>query len=571
MADTQLSPLVKQSRASLARLFHGELQVGTNSRCPLRVNLQSQPVSRSGSLPKPFPATSFPTETQHLCAPCFRPAAMLWSGQAGFSRDIMADSTESATAAPPRLIGWALLVLVAAELVFLYAGASGAAILSQALVVALPLLAWRALRLREIYLLAICFVLLALAWLTGKPVAALSLEALSRAAYLASFILLMALLREGALASPAVLEVGTFLTRQPASRRFLALFGGGHFFAVLINLGALSLLAPIIQRGVRAGIAAGEPLDDIAQVRERRQLSAALRGFSWFLVWAPTAVTQAVMPTLMSGIDPVRLIVTGLGLTLLMLGVSWAEDSLRWHGFRKKLQAEGRLPLSTAMRLPGRAARNLGFVCFALIGLTIGFTALAHVSIVTGVMLAAPIVVALWVFVQQPEGALRRRTTAAAGRLGEITFTAIPGYVREAVFIGCAGFIGTLAAKLVPAADVAAQIGLAGLPGWLVLWALTVTVWVFGQVGISPIAMAVFLGSLVAELPDLPVDITLAALAIAAGTAVASTGAPFSSGALMLARATGHSSFTLTWRWNGAYTLVAMAVLAVVYAVLASM
>ena len=482
----------------------------------------------------------------------------------------MADGTESAAegSAPPRLIGWVLLVLVAAELVFLYSGAPGAAAVAQALVVALPLLAWRNLRLRESYLLAICFILLALAWLTGKPVVALSLEGLARSAYLASFILLMALLREGALTSPAVLEVGTFLTRQPSSRRFLTLFAGGHFFAILINLGALSLLAPIIQRGVRAAVPAGEPLDDIAQVRERRQLSAALRGFSWFLVWAPTAITQAVMPTLMTGIDPVRLILTGLALTLLMLGVSWAEDSLRWRGFRKRLQAEGRLPLASATQFPARAAGNLGNVCLALFGLTIAFTAVFPVSIVTGVMLAAPIVVVLWVYVQQSESALRSRGTAAAGRLGQIAFETMPGYVREAVFIACAGFIGTLAAKLVPAADVAARIGLAGQPGWLVLWALTVTVWVFGQVGISPIAMAVFLGSLVAELPDMPVDITLAALAIAAGTAVCSTGAPFSSGAVMLARATGYSSFTLTWRWNGPYTLIAMAVLALVYVVL---
>jgi hypothetical protein len=480
------------------------------------------------------------------------------------------ESAETGTA-PSRLIGWVLLVLVAAELVFLYAGARGAAMVSQALVVALPMLAWRSLRLREIYLLAICFILLVLAWLTGKPVAALSLEALSRSAYLASFILLMALLREGALTSPAVLDVGTFLTRQPSSRRFLALFGGGHFFGILVNLGALSLLAPIIQRGVRAGIPDGEPLDDIAQVRERRQLSAALRGFSWILVWAPTAVTQAVMPTLMTGIDPVRLIVMGLGLTLLMLGVSWAEDSLRWRGFRRKLQSEGRLPLATATRLPGRAARNLGFVCLALFGLSIAFTAFFDVSIVTGVMLAAPLVVVLWVTVQQSASAVGPAITAAAGRLDEIAFEAMPGYVREAVFIGCAGFIGTLAAKLVPTADVAAQIGLADQPGWLVLWGLTVAVWVLGQIGLSPIAMAVFLASLVAELPDMPVDMTLAALAIAAGTAVCSTGAPFSSGALMLARATGYSSFTLTWRWNGAYTLIAMAVLAVVYAVLAGM
>ncbi len=482
----------------------------------------------------------------------------------------MAASSESAptTILPTRLVGWLLLVLVASELLFLYTGVFGAGIVSQVQVIALPLVAWRALRLREAYLLALCLMLLFLAWLFGKPVAAIAAEGLSRSAYLASFVLLMALLREGALTSRSVLECGTFLTRQPANRRFLALFSGSHFFAVLINLGALSLLAPIIQRGVRAGVPDGEPLDDIGLVRERRQLSAALRGFSWFLVWAPTAVTQAVMPTLMGGIDATRMIVTGFGLALCMLGVSWLEDAVRWRGFRKHLVAEGRLPLASATRLPWRAAGNLGIVCFALFGLTVAFTTVGRVSIVTGVMLTAPIVVALWVFAQQPAKAVYRRLPAAAERLDEIAFQSIPGYCREAVFIACAGFIGTLAAKLVLASDVAALIGLAGQPGWLVMWVLTVTVWVFGQVGLSPITMAVFLGSLVAELPDMPVDITLAALAIAAGTAVCTTGAPFASGAIMLARATGYSSFTLTWRWNGVYTLMAMAVLAVVYAVL---
>lgn len=474
-----------------------------------------------------------------------------------------------------RLLGWVLLIQVASELTFLYSGLTAASYVSKALVLLVPVLTFRFLKLREGYLLALCGLLLGLAWYLDKPFVDLAIEGLSRSAYLASFILLMALLREGALASPSVLEVGTFLTRQPSSRRFMTLFYGGHFFAVLINLGALSLLAPIIQRGVRADIPAGTPkdtpLDEIAMVRERRQLSAALRGFSWFLVWAPTAVTQAVMPTLMSGIDAVRLMVTGFGLALVMFVVSWAEDAVRWRGFRKRLQAEGRLPMAiTKTPFPVRGGVNLGVVCLSLFALTLVFTALFHVSIVTGVMLTAPIVVLVWVFVQQPADAIDPKRDALR-RIDTITFQAIPGYFREVVFIACAGFIGTMAGKLVAADAVASAIGLADLPGWQVLSALTVSVWLFGQVGLSPITMAVFLGSLVAELPDLPVDMTWAALAIAAGTAVCSTGAPFSSGPLMLARATGYSSFTLTWRWNGTYTLIAMAVLCGIYVIMTSL
>ena len=43
-------------------------------------------------------------------------------------------------------------------------------------------------------------------------------------------------------------------------------------------------------------------------------------------------------------------------------------------------------------------------------------------------------------------------------------------------------------------------------------------------------------------------------------------GAPFASGTLMLARASGYSGVELTWKWNLAYTAVSMAVLAGVYA-----
>lgn len=459
-----------------------------------------------------------------------------------------------------RLIGWVLAALVASELLHLYSGLYSAALAAQILVLTLPVIGWRAIKLREVYLLAVCIVLIAVSFYLDKPVLEHTIEGLSRSAYLASFVLLMALLREGALTSRSVVAVGTFMTVQPANRRFVTLFSGSHFFAVLINLGSLSLLAPIIQRGVRSALPDGEPLDDISEVRERRQLTAALRGFSWFLVWAPTAVTQAVMPTLMSGIDTVRLIVTGLGLALVMLCVSWLEDAVRWRGFRKKLVAEGRLPLASDVKFPLRSAGRLGLVCLALFGLSLTLTMLFEVNIVTGVMLTSPIVVVIWIAVQM--------RNEAGTRLREITFTAMPGYFREAVFLGFAGFIGTMAAKLILAGNVAAAVGLADQPGWLVLWTLTILVWVFGQVGLSPITMAVFLGSVVAELPNLPVDITLAALAIAAGTAICTTGAPFASGALLLARVTGYSSLTLTWRWNGIYTFMSMAVLAVVYMVL---
>ncbi|GAB4363258.1 MAG: hypothetical protein Kow00114_19200 [Kiloniellaceae bacterium] len=494
-----------------------------------------------------------------------KPATKPVPGSAGLSRPV---------GEPNLLLGPWLLALSGCELLVLFAGTPMAETVSHVLLLGVPVIGWRRLRLREGYLLALCGVLLALAWLYRPDAWDLVLRGLDRASFLAAFILLMGLLREGGITSPAVLQCGTYVTQQPPQRRFLAVFLGAHFFSVLINLGALSLLAPIIQRGVRGDYRQREDLDEIALLRERRQLTALLRGFAWFLLWAPTAVTQAILPTLIPGVDPARLLVTGICLALLMLAVGWAEDALRWLPLRRRLRSSGRLPQREKLPFPRAALTRLGAVSALLFGLTLLFTAWGGVLLVGGVMLAAPIVLLVWVFMQQrPAGEtvpLQARVAGTGRRLASVTALGLPSFQREAVSLGAAGFIGTLAAALVPAEQVASLLSVAEMPGWLFLSLLSLTVWFFGLVALSPITTAVFLGSLVTELGAVPADPTNIVLAIAAGTAICTLGAPFASGTLMLARASGYTGVELTWKWNLIYTMLSAAVLAGVYALLTS-
>lgn len=460
-----------------------------------------------------------------------------------------------------------MIAMMGLELVHRFTDATIAGLLVNALVLGIPVLGLSMLRAREFYLFGVALLLTLVALFDDQATAQVFATALERAGFLASFILLMGLLREGAITSPAVGVCGGYLTRQPARRRFVAVFAGSHLFSVLINLGALSLLAPIIQRGVRRGGRFDEPLDEIGAVRERRQLCAALRGFSWFLVWAPTAVTQAVLPVLIPDIDPVRLIVLGLLVAAIMLLVSWAEDTFRWLPYRRELMARGALPKPDPTPFPATAFLNLSLVCGALFGLTLVLKILGSVSIVAGVMLAAPIILVGWIFAQHTGRGVGTALRAARNRLAEIGLHAVPGGVREACSLAAAGYIGTLAATLVPI-DRLALIHAESIPSWLFLAALSILVWAGGQIALSPITMAVFLGSLVAALPEMPADPTLVALAIAAGTAICTTGAPFASGTLMLARASGYSGVTLAWKWNAVYTALATGVLVAVFFVM---
>ena len=475
--------------------------------------------------------------------------------------------------APPAapVLGPLLLVLMGCELLSLFVPGSFAETASKILVLAMPLVGFARLRLREAYLLGLSLLLLLLAWYRLPAPGETLLLGLERAAFLSSFILLMGLLREGGITSPAVRDCGAYITRQPPQRRFLAVFLGSHFFSALINLGALSLLAPIIQRGVRGERPAGAPLDEIDLVRERRQLTALLRGFAWFLIWAPTAVTQAVLPTLIPGIEAGRLIVIGLIVALIMLLVSWVEDMVHWWPLRRRLRKAGRLPERREAVLPGSAFGRLGWVSALLCGLSLGFAAWGSVSLVSGVMLAAPLVLTVWVFAQQQQKPMSARLGGTFSRLAGVTSRGLPSFIREAVSLAAAGFIGTVTARLVPADQLASALSFAEMPAWLFLSGLSAFIWLGGQVALSPITTAVFLGSLVAELDSLPADPTLAALAIAAGTAICTTGAPFASGTLMLSRASGYSGIELAWKWNLPYTLMTMAVLTLIYAALTAL
>ena len=246
---------------------------------------------------------------------------------------------------PPEKIfaGCYIAVLILLTLVYLYTGNRLDADITRAMVLGLPVLAFSMLGLREFYLLGLSVILAVFVWLAPGDNLPLMLTGLERSAYLASFMTLMALLREGALNSPSVKAFGTYLTLQPPKRRFLALFGGSHFFSVLINLGSVSLLTPFIQRGVRGDAALDAPLTEVQQIRERRQLSAVHRGFCWFLVWAPTAVTQAILPGLLTGIQAGRLIVLGVIMALLMLAVGWLEDTVRWVKTGRRLRQSGQV------------------------------------------------------------------------------------------------------------------------------------------------------------------------------------------------------------------------------------
>lgn len=457
---------------------------------------------------------------------------------------------------PERVVAAALAVVALATLGRVILGLPGAGELAVGgyLCFVLAGIAGHAWRIKTLVAVAVVLTVAVVATVT-EPIAVLR-RGFDTATYLAAFLLLLGVLREAAQSSPAVRDCGEYLTGQPPGRRYLALHTGGHLLGLMLNFGVLSLLGPLVQRGVAAATArSGET--HLAEVRERRQLSALLRGFAWIIVWSPTTITQALLLALLPGVEAHRLMLLGLAMAVAVLLVGWLEDRLRWRGLRR---ARRDLPRPAALPVPRGAIWRMAVICVLLIAFVVLTKQALAVPTVPALMLSVPCFALAWIVAQRLSQGLGSALGHGLERGGRILRHGFPASSPEVLTLSSAGFIGALAAALIPVDQVTAVAAWAAQSPLLLLAGIIILVVLAAQLALSPIMFVVFLGSALAQAPLPGVDQTAIALALAAGWALSLTGSPFTASVLILSRVTGVKGTRVSWTWNGVFTALAAGV-----------
>lgn len=398
--------------------------------------------------------------------------------------------------------------------------------------------------LREGYLVTLCGLVTLLALVLAPAPAAAMARGLDQAAFLAAFILLLSLLFETALTSPSVGACGEHIARQPAGRRHAALFWGTDVMSVLFNLGIVSMLSPLVRRGLP------EADEAVRRDMERRQVSAILRGFAWGVTWSPTALAPLALFELIDGIDRQRWTLLGLGITALVFALSFAEDLLRGRA-HPELE-----PHTAPPPTPWKAYGRFALAVVALFALTALIVVVLDEGIVLGLMTACPLMMLGWL-------ALQRQSLAAGARdAARLVVERLPTVGPVALTLAASGYLGRVGAALIPADAVEGFVAAIGLPQWGWLTVLPIVMVLLSYLAVSPIMLAVFFGSLFGALPALPTDATWLALSISCGWSVTMTASPFATVALLLAKQNEVSGARLTLGWNGPFTLASLALVA---------
>ncbi len=472
----------------------------------------------------------------------------------GYRADTQRQTSRPSAKLSDRLVAACLLGVAVFELIELHGQIRLAGSMAAVLLVVFLLVGHARLGLRERYLIGLAVIATIAAVMFSDAPLPLIERGFTQATYLAAFMLLLALLRDGAVTSPSVLKLGRYLTRRPPGQRYFAIHIGSHALGMILNFGALSLLGPLIQRGIKAD---AETNPELAQWRERRQMSALVRGFSWIIAWSPTAVTQALVASVVSGSRPLVMAGIGFFISLGVIVIGWTEDRITGKRARKTLAAHDALPRPDMTRevFPWQAFKRFAMVCLALTGISLALIVTTGAKVVPALMLASPLVTIMWIWFQYRSAP--DQATATIARIRDIAGTSIPSGSPEAVTLSAAGYIGIVAAGLSNASSLANTAGLETWSPVAVYLAIMLIVPVASNLAMPPMLTVTFMGSLYSALPDSQLDPTLLATALALGWTLNLTASPFGATALILGRITGIPGTTLSWRWNGTFTVAA--------------
>jgi len=379
-----------------------------------------------------------------------------------------------------------------------------------------------------------------------------------RMLFLAALIAMLGTLRSAAAIAPEVHRAGLFVTGQPASRRYLAMTGGGHLFGVLINFGGLALLLDLATRSMDSAAAAELP-PEAREARLRRMTMAVVRGFSLISLWSPFGFATNAILIAVPGLSYASFGPLGFAMSFVFIAIGWLFDFFDGRRFR-------RLGLPRPSPPPGSwtgAAALVGHV-LALGAAVFLLHEVTPLSFQQGLICAVPGYALLWAAAATrkapggPASGVAQAARATWGRLG--------GLGSEVGVFASAGFLPVVLLALIPAEDLRTAISGLGLGPVALALGISLSIFGLALIGVNPIVVASVLGAIAAQLNVPGLSDTAIALAITGGWTAVIGLSPFITTLVICSAIVGRSTTTIGLRWNGPYCLAILTVWALMLA-----
>lgn len=410
-------------------------------------------------------------------------------------------------------------------------------------------LAWRRLAIIPRLTVAVALSLTAYIWWCGGFTGALLTRAIGRAAFFTWFLLAMDILRSAASRSEMVLSSGQALVHQPPGRRYIMLTLGSHLLAMLLNMGALTLLGTMTKRSIEQQ----SPADTARrnEIRLRRMILGTSRGFAAFTLWAPTSVTVLVMLAALPDLNWHQFALQGVMTAAAFMTLGWLVDRLSYPVLPAQPGPE---------RSPARLVRALLPLSLLTVAILCAGLILAQVSglrLIAALLISMPTFGLGWIIFQYNRAGPVLALRLGARRICRQVLPEATTLHNEIAIIASAGFIAVILPQLIDAAALGQLIIRTDLSGGLVL---TLLVWVIALssvIGLNPIITVSIGLELLSQVPGFDATPQMLALAGTMGWAMATGMSPLGASMRLTGRCIGRSPAEIGLVWNRRFTMVA--------------
>lgn len=442
---------------------------------------------------------------------------------------------------------WALTVLVIASVTAQISQWSPLVDLAGLILVLFLIFALSTMRRRELpfFSLALATVAAALFY-AADPLQVLRDGARIGSGY-AGIVLSLSFLHAPANRSRLVYRCGEYLIRQGPGRRYLALTGGAHLFSNVLSIGTIGLLGAMVKRSNTLENAGGDPA--IVAIRERRMVTAMLRGFGTMSLWSFSSIAPIIVLPMVPSVSWQQMIPYGLGLSVASMTLGWAMD---------------RLTFSTAARtrvsIPPTADRAINTIvplCGIVLALLFGvlfFKQVVGWSLQTSVVTVVPIASFIWLSLQGsrrgPAVALRvgaRRFWRNARRLERLRY--------EVLAMSTSGFVGVGVTAMLPPGVVGHLMEALSLPPWGLLVGANALITLLSLVGVNPIVGVSVVGAALVHAGEALPPMAMV-IALVGPWAVYAATSPLSAAVIMFGRMFDRDAMEIGLRWNGGYLVL---------------
>ena len=371
--------------------------------------------------------------------------------------------------------------------------------------------------------------------------------AAGRVSFLTSILVALIFLRLVAQRDTAFAAAGAYLANQPPSRRYVSLGIGGNLFGVLLNLGGLGLLIEMTLAGQRRLEATSAVSHAVHDIRERRIVTAIVRGFATIAFWSPFGIALNTLLLILTDLHWADAAPWGIGFSIGFLALGAVMDVIE----RRLFPVFPRPLVVPPQRGDGLGlwvvlGHLVGLACLVILG-----DQLLPLRFQEVLVTIVPIYALIWSILRFGTGGpirLRDDFVANSGR-----------YVNEVGVFALAGLIGALLVAMVPqhALD-PVLLGIVDLGGPVALvLALAWATLALAMLGLHPIISVVILAEFMSRTPLISELATL--LALLTGWTLTVCLAPLATTATYVGAILNRGPVRVSLIWNGIFGLVALA------------